>query len=131
MKRSIFFALTIILLIKSGNAAAQVAGETTLGVQVEEMKEVALGWSAKKDFLGKTVYNEKNEKVGKVDDIIIAPDKKISYLIIGAGGFVGLAKHEVAIPASQIKEEGQKIVLPGATKEIVKKMPEFKYAKKK
>jgi sporulation protein YlmC with PRC-barrel domain len=113
----------------SREAYTQVAGTVTLGVAVAEMKEVATGWSATKQFLGKTVVNEKGEKVGKIEDVIITPEKAISYVIIGAGGFLGIAKHDVAIPVTQLKHEGDKIVLPGATKDAVKALPKFEYAK--
>src|SRR5258705_5920483 len=113
----------------SREAYTQVAGTVTLGVAVAEMKEVATGWSAKKQFLGKTVVNEKGEKVGKIEDVIITPEKAISYVIIGARGFLGIAKHDVAIPVTQLKHEGDKIVLPGATKDAVKALPKFEYAK--
>jgi len=112
-----------------GNTQAQVAGSTTLGVAVSEMRVVMAGWSAKKQILGKTLYNEKKEKVGTIDDIIIEHNKAVSYAIVGAGGFAGLGKHDVAIPVSQFKEEGGTYILPGATKETIKAMPEFEYAK--
>jgi sporulation protein YlmC with PRC-barrel domain len=82
-----------------------------------------------KNILGKAVYNDKNEKIGTVDDLIISPDKSVSFAIIGVGGFLGMAKHDVAIPISRIKEENKKLVLPGATKEALKALPEFQYAK--
>ena len=118
-----------VLAAASREAYTQVAGTVTLGVALAEMKAVATGWSAKKQFLGKAVVNEKGEKVGKIDDVIITPEKAISYVIIGAGGFLGIAKHDVAIPVTQLKHEGDKIVLPGATKEAVKALPKFEYAK--
>ena len=90
---------------------------------------MAKGWSVKQQILGKDVYNEKKEKVGTVDDLIVAPDKAISYAIIGAGGFLGMDKHDVAIPVNQFKMEKGKIILPGATKEALKAMPPFRYAK--
>lgn len=34
----------------------------------------------------------------------------------------------VAIPVTQIKDEGGKFVLPGATKEAIKALPKFEYA---
>ena len=67
--------------------------------------------------------------MGKIEDVIITPEKAIAYVIIGAGGFLGIAKHDVAIPTTQLKHEGDKIVLPGATKEAVKALPKFEYAK--
>jgi hypothetical protein len=88
------------------------------------------GWSAKKQILRQPVYNEQKQKVGIVDDLIIAPDTAVSFVIIGAGGFVGVGRHDVAIPVNQLKQENGKIVLPGATKEAIKALPKFEYAKK-
>ena len=113
----------------AGDLRAQVAGSTTIGASQKEMKLVALGWSAKKKILGKAVYNDKNEKIGTVDDIIIAPDRAVSFAIIGVGGFVGIGKHDVAIPVNQIREEKDRLVLPGATNEALKALPEFQYAR--
>jgi sporulation protein YlmC with PRC-barrel domain len=96
-------------------------------VSTEEVKLVARGWSAKKKIMGKPVYNDQNQKIGTVDDLIITPDKSVSYAIIGVGGFLGIGKHDVAIPANQLKEEHGKLILPGATKETLKAMPKFEY----
>ncbi len=110
-------------------AMAQVAGSTRLGVSMEEVKIVASGWSSKKQILGKTVFNENNEKVGKIDDLIVAPTGELSFVIIGAGGFAGVGRHDVAIPVQQIQLQDGKFVLPGATKAAVKALPKFEYAK--
>jgi PRC-barrel domain len=131
MKRPGIAALLCTVLFASGSSvAAQVAGSTRLGVAVEEMRIVANGWSAKKQILRQPVYNEQQQKVGIIDDLIIAPDSAVSFVIIGAGGFVGVARHDVAIPANQLKQQDGKIVLPGATKEAIKALPKFEYAKK-
>ena len=114
----------------AGPASAQVAGSTRLGVAVEQTRAVALGWSAKKQVIGKAVYNEQNQRVGTIDDLIIAPDTAVSFVIIGAGGFVGLGRHDVLIPVEQLKQQDKKFVLPGATKEAIKALPKFEYAKK-
>jgi sporulation protein YlmC with PRC-barrel domain len=108
---------------------AQVAGSTLIGVSVAETRDVSTGWSAKRTILGQPVFNDKDERVGSIDDIIIAPDKAVSYAIINAGGFTGLTKHDVAIPVSQLKSVDNKLVLAGATKEALKAIPPFEYAK--
>jgi sporulation protein YlmC with PRC-barrel domain len=108
---------------------AQVAGSTLIGVSVTEMRDVSNGWSTKRQILGQPVYNDKDERVGSIDDIIIAPDKAVSYTIINAGGFTGLTKHDVAIPVSQLKLVDNKLVLAGATKEALKASPPFEYAR--
>jgi hypothetical protein len=56
-------------------AHAQVAGSTLIGASVAEMRDVSIGWSAKRQILGQPVFNDKDERVGSIDDIIIAPDK--------------------------------------------------------
>jgi sporulation protein YlmC with PRC-barrel domain len=115
-----------------GSALAQqqvpVAG-MSIGVSADELVTVAKGWSAKNQIMGKDVYNDKSEKVGVVDDLIITPDKAVSYAIIGTGGFIGMDKHDVAIPVNQLKMEGGTITLPGATQDAVKAMHTFQYAK--
>jgi sporulation protein YlmC with PRC-barrel domain len=110
-------------------AQAQVAGSTVLGVSVAELRDVTLGWSAKRTILGQSVYNDQNERVGSVDDIIVAPDKAVSYAIVNAGGFLALAKHDVAIPVSKFKLVDNKLVLAGATKDALKASPPFEYPK--
>jgi sporulation protein YlmC with PRC-barrel domain len=130
MKRMAAVAWAFLVLVPGGYAAAQVAGSTRLGVAVEEMKAVALGWSVKKQILGQYVYNEQNQRVGKIDDLIIAPDTAVSFVIVGAGGFVGLGRHDIAVPVAQLKQQDGKYVLPGATKEAIKALPKFEYARK-
>jgi len=118
---SLLLALFVIL-TPNVYVSAQVAGSTSLGVTAEELRAVAVGWSA----------NENKEKVGAIDDLIIAPDRAVSFAIIGAGGFVGLGRHDVAIPVTQLKQaDDGKILLPGATKQAIKAMPRFEYAKAK
>lgn len=115
-------------LLINTNAHAEVVGRSVIGVSVTEISTIKTGWSAKNSLLGKPVYNELGDKIGSVDDLIIAPDKSLSYAIIGAGGFLGMGKHDVAIPITQINEINGKMELKGATKESIKQMPKFEYA---
>jgi sporulation protein YlmC with PRC-barrel domain len=112
------------------------AGRATLGVTVVEMEAVLLGWSAKRDLLGKAVINDKRERIGKVEDLIITPvtDAKTpaaTFAIIGVGGFLGIGRNDVAIPMEQLQVQNGQMVLPGATKDALKALPKFEYAKKR
>lgn len=115
--------------------AAPVAGRAPLGVTVIELEAVVVGWSVERDLLGKTVVNDKNDKIGKIDDLIISPSKDgstpaASFAIIGVGGFLGIGKRDVAIPIEQIKLNQKQLTLPGATKDALKAMPAFVYQKR-
>jgi sporulation protein YlmC with PRC-barrel domain len=105
-----------------------VAGATTtVGVTVTESTQLALGWSVKKSLLGKTVYNEAGQKIGRVEDLIISPERNLSYVIVGAGGFVGIGRHDVAIAMHEILDRGGRLVIPGATPQTIKALPGFAY----
>lgn len=132
MKNTILVAAIVLagLQTTSFNVQADVVGGSVIGVTVSEIVEVTNGWSVKKSIMGKPIYNEKGDKIGSVDDLIIAPDKKLTYAIIGAGGFLGMGKHDVAIPVTQINEVNGKMELKGASKESLKQMPKFEYAPK-
>lgn len=130
MNKSLWTAMLSIAVVLAsvGPANAQVAGSVTVDVVVTEMHELARGWSVKKDLLGKAIYNDSGDRIGSVVDLIVAPEKNISYLIIGVGGFVGIGTHDVAVPVARIKDQAGKFVLQGATKESLKSMPRFNYA---
>ena len=132
MKRKILTAVAVASFVLAGatmSVAQNVVGSTQLGVAVAELRDVTTGWSAKRQVLGKMIYNDSGEAIGRVDDIIVAPDKAVSYAIIGAGGFLGMGRHDVAIPVSQFKQQDDgKFVLAGATKDALKAMPPFEYA---
>ena len=80
-------------------------------------------------MLNQTVYNDKNEKIGKLEELIVKPDGKLSWAIVDVVGFLGMGKHRVAIPVGQFTSMMPRVVLPGATKDALKQMPPFDYAK--
>jgi hypothetical protein len=134
--RFLAMALGIVVLMASygstvsAQGAEPVAGTkvVAVGISVTQLTDLVKGWSVKKKILGHDVYNDQNEKLGTIDDLILGSDKASSFAIVGAGGFLGIAQHDVAIPVKQFQEKDGKFILPGATKEAVKGMPEFKYA---
>ncbi len=129
MKSIHILVLASIALTVPSVSRAQVAGSTVVGISIAEAREVASGWSAKRQILGQPVFNDKDERVGSIDDIIVAPDKAVSYAIINAGGFIGLTKHDVAIPVSQLKLVDNKLILAGASKDALRASPPLEYAR--
>ena len=75
--RQLFYAAVMALLLAPGatGAAAQTAGETKLGVTTIELNDIVKGWSVRHKLLGQEVYNDKDERVGKIEDIIITPER--------------------------------------------------------
>ena len=119
---------SLVIAAGAADAVAQTAG-SMISVSTIELREITTGWSAKKQILGEDVYNEAGDKVGEINDLIVTPDKALSYAIVGVGGFLGVGEHEIAVPVGRLKQEKGKIVLPGATKEALKAAPKFEYTK--
>ena len=130
MKRSsTLLPIAAILILTPLASQAQVAGSTFIGVAATEVRSVALGWSVKHQVLGNGVFNDRNERVGTIDDVVVAPDMSVSYAVVSVGGFLGFGVHDVAIPVGLLTLVDGKLVLPGATKEAIKAIPKFEYAK--
>jgi len=129
MKSVSVMSITLLLIAAPPCIAQQVVGSTQLGVAYAELRDVTSGWSTKRQVLGKNLFNDRGETIGKIDDIIVAPDKAVSYAIIGAGGFLGVGRHDVAIPVNQLKEDNGRFILAGGSKDAIKALPEFEYAR--
>lgn len=59
-------------------------------------------WRASK-LMGLDVYNEANEKLGDVNEIILDKNGKVSAVIIGVGGFLGMGEHDIAVSMDKLK----------------------------
>ena len=59
-------------------------------------------WRASK-IVGLNVYNNANEKVGSIDDLLTDKNGTVKGVVIGVGGFLGMGEHLVAISFDKIK----------------------------
>lgn len=94
-----------------------------------DLAVVAKGYRMSK-LIGTSVINDKNEKIGTVDELIADKDKKqLSFAVLQVGGFLGVGGHLVAVPYDSlvIDDTGQKITLPGASKDELKKLTKYNY----
>ncbi len=77
--------------------------------------------------IGASVFNDAGERIGGIDDLVMVEGDKVSVAIIGIGGFLGMGAKLVAVPYQQLKRDGEKLVLPGVTKDALDAMPSFSY----
>jgi sporulation protein YlmC with PRC-barrel domain len=59
-------------------------------------------WRGSK-LIGLTVYNNKDERVGDINELITGKEGKIESVVIGVGGFLGLGEYNVSVPFGQVK----------------------------
>jgi hypothetical protein len=127
MTRSITILAGAALLAGSlcGPAFSQGAQQTVTLMKVDPAS-LATGYRTSK-VVGSTVVNETNETVGTIDDLIVTPSEKVPFAVLSVGGFLGLGSKYVVVPFSSLQVKDKQMVLPGATKDSLKALPEFKY----
>jgi sporulation protein YlmC with PRC-barrel domain len=54
-------------------------------------------------YYKQNVYDQNNNKIGQIVDLLMTKDGKIDKVVIGAGGFLGMGKHDVMVPFSSVK----------------------------
>jgi len=110
----------------SGPALSQGAPQT-LSLMKVDPTTLATGYRTSK-VVGSTVYNEANEAVGTIDDLIVTPNETVPFAVLSVGGFLGMGSKYVVVPFNALIVKDKKMVLPGATKDSLKSLPEFKYS---
>lgn len=87
-------------------------------------------------LIGGNVYNDRNERIGEVEEILLSPPGTLAgtsgagpTAIIQVGGFLGIGGRLVTLPLGDLRwnNEREQIVLPGATKESLGARPAFEY----
>lgn len=116
-------ALVAALSATAIGSAAQ--AQKPVALVVVDVKAVALGYRVS-ELTGKAVYNDAGENIGKLDDFIVNRDR-VLFVILSVGGFLGIGDHLVALPYSSLRMKGDRLLVPGATKAALKKLPEFRY----
>jgi sporulation protein YlmC with PRC-barrel domain len=79
------------------------AAPTVTASQAAGSKMMLKGnWRASK-LMGLDVYNEANEKLGDINELILDKDGKINAVVIGVGGFLGMGEHDIAVSMDKLK----------------------------
>src|SRR3954453_15353651 len=71
-------------------------------------------WRASK-MAGLNVYNDKNESVGSINDLLTDKSGSIKAVVIGVGGFLGVGENLVAVPFEKVKFVNEPVAYTGAS----------------
>jgi sporulation protein YlmC with PRC-barrel domain len=82
---------------ESGAAAGQsaTAAEGFLQQEGEDL------WRGSK-FMGVNIYGPNNQKVGDINEVLVDRNGKITHVVVGVGGFLGIGEKNVAIPFDKV-----------------------------
>jgi len=96
---------------------------------VVDVKAVAKGYRVSA-LMKSEVLNSDDEAIGEIDDLIVGNEDML-FVIIQVGGFLGFGGRRIAMPFRRLvirqEEDAFDIVLPGATRESLERLPAFEY----
>ncbi|HET9574086.1 MAG TPA: PRC-barrel domain-containing protein [Methyloceanibacter sp.] len=82
------------------------------------------------DYYNQAVYDNRDNKVGDVNDLLLDNGGKINAVIVGVGGFLGVGEKNVAVPFSSLKvaeKNGSRYLVLETTKEVLQTAPGYVY----
>jgi opacity protein-like surface antigen len=89
-------------------------------------------WRGSK-LIGASVYGPDNASIGEINDLVIGSDGKVSAVVVGVGGFLGMGEKAVALPFDSVsvtrKPDSASIdkITVSYTKDQLKNAPTFAY----
>ena len=82
------------------------------------------------DWYKQNVYDQNNQKLGEIMDLMVSQSGQIEAAMVGVGGFLGAGEKDVAVSFNAIKptKKNDKTYLTlNTTKDALKNAPGFKY----
>jgi sporulation protein YlmC with PRC-barrel domain len=123
MKRS----LTV---LAAGALLASSAAFVVSAAQADVMTTVPSSSLTVTDWYKQDVYDQSNNKIGQVMDVLVGQDGQVSALIVGVGGFLGAGEKDVAVSFNTVKatmKDNKVYLTMNTTKDALKSAPGFKY----
>ena len=82
-----------------------------------------------KTMLGVPVYNEKHEKIGTIETVMVKSTGGEPTVILSVGDYLGTGPKMIAVPLSHVQLEGNDaMMMAGATKAMLQSMPVYSIA---
>jgi sporulation protein YlmC with PRC-barrel domain len=85
-------------------------------------------------YYNEDVYDNQENKIGDVNDILLDASGRVSAVIVGVGGFLGVGEKDVAVPFNALKvaeENGDRYLVMNTTKESLQSAPGYAFDKTK
>jgi sporulation protein YlmC with PRC-barrel domain len=137
MNINLIAAATIGLLMTADTAMAQQvptsqpSTTTTVTTPTEFLAIMPAGSLPVANWYKQSVYDTTNTKIGDIADVLVSPiDGKVTALIIGVGGFLGMGEKDVAVAFNEVKwtmRDNKNYPTIQATKETLRIARGFKY----
>lgn len=120
-------AIALATISISGQALAQVVN--TVGTSAPFVTEQPAGEWLARVFIGQNVHNTTGEIVGNINDLVFDRQGRISTVVIGVGGFLGVGEKNVGIAFDaltyKVGDKGERVIVVALSKDDLVKAPAF------
>lgn len=82
------------------------------------------------DVYKQNVYDPQDNKIGDVSDVLLDKSGKVTAVIVGVGGFLGVGEKDIAVPFTALsfaEKDGKRYLVMNATKEALQTAPGYIY----
>jgi sporulation protein YlmC with PRC-barrel domain len=116
--------------MKSLYALAMIAALSTPAFAAETMSSLPSDSRTITNYYKQDVYDKGQNTVGKVDDVLVDKSGKVTTLMVGVGGFLGVGEKDVALPFAAVQPEKKNnkwYLTVDETKDSLKTAAGYKY----
>jgi sporulation protein YlmC with PRC-barrel domain len=94
-------SVMIVPALAQSNPAASTMSPAATAPAPAAMNQSSLWRSSK--LIGLNVYNDQNEKLGDINEILLDKSGKVEGVVIGVGGFLGMGEHDIKVDMAKLK----------------------------
>src|SRR3954466_8764265 len=108
MKRLAYTSILIALLTSTASVQAQAPQRQGAGPAARISTSIPASSMTVTHWYKQNVYDEHNNKIGEIMDVLVDREGKITALIVGVVGFLGMGEKDVAVQlrGSQVLSKG-------------------------
>ena len=109
MKRLAYTSILVALLASAATAQAQAPQRQGAGPAARISTSIPASSMTVTHWYKQNVYDPGDNKIGEIMDVLVDREGKITALIVGVGGFLGMGEKDVAIPFNAVQSPAKTI----------------------
>jgi sporulation protein YlmC with PRC-barrel domain len=126
-----YAALALALASTTASAQAPQSAPRQSGPAAQIMTSVPSDSVTVTHWYKQNVYDPSDNKIGEIMDVLVERDGKVTGLVVGVGGFLGMGEKDVVVPFNAVrvtsKDNNKWYLVMNSTKDALKSAKGFKY----
>jgi sporulation protein YlmC with PRC-barrel domain len=131
MKRLAYTSILVALLATAATAQAQAPQRQATGPAARISTSIPASSMTVTHWYKQNVYDPADNKIGEIMDVLVDREGRVTALIVGVGGFLGMGEKDVAVPFNAVqvtsKDNNKWYLVMNSTKDALKAAKGFKY----